>query len=130
MVPTFGGNYWNGLWRIIGTLLGALCGIIVNVAVKENAIGNVFIAFLLSLLFFHVKYNTKYQRMFVALMTYLVVVVNSIHPARPSENSVYQIAYKRAASVLFGVIIALLVSRTMWPYLARRELRLGDYNLT
>jgi len=38
-------------------------------------------------------------------------------------DSIYALAWKRTVAILIGVLMALVINRLFWPYLARKELR-------
>jgi hypothetical protein len=58
----------------------------------------------------------------------MVVSIGHLNPeVEYMDDKIYQVAYKRSFCVILGVLVALIVSRTIWPYLARREMRIGKF---
>ncbi|KAJ3281149.1 hypothetical protein HK104_000177, partial [Borealophlyctis nickersoniae] len=126
--PTVGASLLIGAFRVAGTLLGAVSGL----AVWLIASGNPFIMAVLTVVWAYplcwVYMNTSWLRIGVtALFTYAIVLLAAyVAVDNPDFNeTIYSLAWKRALTIVLGMVAAIFLNVVVWPYKARIHLRFG-----
>ncbi|KAI9247684.1 hypothetical protein BDA99DRAFT_525753 [Phascolomyces articulosus] len=135
MNPTSGGTWEASFWRIIGTLVGAFMGWAALEADGGSPYLLALFAVLLSIPFFYIHLASTYNKVgIVVLMTYMAVAL-SRHVTQPAEP-ISETVWKRTATVVIGILVAVLLNWMIWPFVARHAVRkslagiigeLGDY---
>jgi hypothetical protein len=124
VAPKFGNTYSAAIWRVIGTIFGAIWAVCAVIASRNNIYAIVAFSLVIGLVMYYVRLNSPYPRVgIVSLVTFIVVVFNQYYDSNGVLEDVYRIAYTRAIMVVVGVIFGLVMSRALWPYLARQSLR-------
>ncbi|KAI8082708.1 Fusaric acid resistance protein-like-domain-containing protein [Halteromyces radiatus] len=125
MTPTVGGTNFNAILRlgatVVGVVIGACC---YQVFSGYHVVVLIFLTWMVSLpCFWMILHQPKYGKFgqFVLLAYTLVILYKYNHP----DVNVFDLAYQRCVAVCQGVIIGLVVTTYMWPYEARKEVRLG-----
>jgi uncharacterized membrane protein YccC len=122
--PNVGASISKGAMRLVGTLLGAVLGVLLLSLVQEP----VPFVLLLSAIVVTTSYlgaGGLYPYVFTILgVTAIIVSMSGL--LEPEQG--ISIAVDRSAEVALGIIIALIVTATVWPVRAERELprRLAD----
>ncbi|KAG8970045.1 hypothetical protein FRC03_011844 [Tulasnella sp. 419] len=125
--PTIGATNFLSLHRIVGTLLGAFTAAAVYSAFPDNPYVLSIFGMMFSIpCFYYIVGQPKYATSgrFVLLTYNLTALYCYNLRDRPYVNPV-TVAIRRSASVIIGVLWALVVSRWWWPMEARRELSKG-----
>ncbi|KCV71949.1 hypothetical protein H696_01358 [Fonticula alba] len=121
--PSFGGFFPHALYRIIGTVAAAAWAIIMDVAFGQSFWATT--GMLIPLIFVG-----QYIRLLPSSASGLgVQIIGAAFPIilafykrpynPPVYTNIYEIAYKRGVALILGLIIAILIHRLIWPYLAR-----------
>ncbi|KAJ3277549.1 hypothetical protein HK104_003210 [Borealophlyctis nickersoniae] len=128
MTPSVGGTNAAGLYRILGTLGGAATAAAVGWVFATSPLGQFCFSAMVALPSFYVFLNSKYPKIGqIFLLTYTAVLLNlsGKDPVTGKNYSVVDIAVRRATAVSVGVVIGLFVSWYIWPYTARKALRIN-----
>ncbi|KAI9495945.1 hypothetical protein BDB00DRAFT_811080 [Zychaea mexicana] len=135
MNPTSGGTWEASFWRIVGTLVGAFTGWAALEADGGSPYLLALFAVLLSIPFFYIHLASTYNKVgIVVLMTYMAVAL-SRHVTELSEP-IHETVWKRTATVVVGILVAVILNWMIWPFVARHAVRksvagiigeLGDY---
>ncbi|KAJ3278987.1 hypothetical protein HK104_001862, partial [Borealophlyctis nickersoniae] len=128
MTPSVGGTNAAGLYRILGTLGGAATAAAVGWVFATSPLGQFCFTAMVALPSFYVFLNSKYPKIGqIFLLTYTAVLLNlsGKDPVTGKNYSVIDIAIRRATAVSVGVVIGLFVSWYIWPYTARKALRIN-----
>ncbi|KAI8810465.1 hypothetical protein BJ742DRAFT_178015 [Cladochytrium replicatum] len=126
--PTVGGSLSTSIFRIFGTIAGAVFGFIVwRIAPGNPVVGSVG-ALVFSLPWWWVLFSAPaYARLGInALLTFglvMIIAQTSIPPLSP--DAFLNMALFTELMVVVGVIVALIVTAQVWPFLAGKELRLS-----
>ncbi|KAJ3144834.1 hypothetical protein HDU89_007721 [Geranomyces variabilis] len=126
--PTVGTSNIMGFYRVLGTIAGALWGYITWVIAPSNRASIIILsaAFAYPCLYLFIK--TPHARLgTAALVTYTVVVMSTYTTFRLSavHDSIILLATKRTMTISVGVIVAVLTTSYVFPFVARAELRKG-----
>ncbi|GAA5794766.1 hypothetical protein HPULCUR_000112 [Helicostylum pulchrum] len=123
MNPTSGGTLEASFWRIIGTLVGAFTGWAALAAGDNSPYLLALFAVLLAIPFFYIHLASTYNKVgIVCLTTYMVVALSRYAYPIPGET-IESTVWKRTATVIVGVCVALLLNSLIWPFVARYMVR-------
>ena len=89
VIPAFGGNYMNGIWRICGTIMGAAWGMITWLAFPGGPYGMFFMMSIFSVPFFYIMQNTKYVKFAVITTLTLVIVALGKYTSGVGKINIY-----------------------------------------
>ncbi|WVO14425.1 hypothetical protein L204_102058 [Cryptococcus depauperatus] len=127
MSQTIGQTNLLSIARILGTLIGAGVAVLFTNLFPDNNIALPILGFLFSIpCFYVITQMPDYMNAgrFV-LLTYNLTCLYAYNTRSRGDTTVEVIAFRRATSVIVGLLWAALVSRYWWPFTARRELRMG-----
>ncbi|GHJ83768.1 hypothetical protein NliqN6_0170 [Naganishia liquefaciens] len=113
-------------YRVAGTILGAVVAVVIYTLFPDDHIVLPIFGFLFSLpCFWIVIHHPAYQQAgrFI-LLTYNLTCLYAYNQ-RETDLSAVDIGWRRATSVVVGVLWATFVSNYWWPFAARTELRVG-----
>ncbi|KAF9352285.1 hypothetical protein BGX26_009867 [Mortierella sp. AD094] len=122
LTPTVGATFTIGAMRIFGTIVGVAWAIVTYLADPNNPY--VICAMMLPIALFSIylmMLSTHPNLGLIMMLSYTSICFN-MYEGFTSET-IYQIAYKRALTVIIGLIIAIIMNSLLWPILARRQLR-------
>ncbi|ODO11174.1 hypothetical protein I350_01778 [Cryptococcus amylolentus CBS 6273] len=124
---TIGQTNFMSMARIAGTAVGAGVAVIFTLLFPDNNIALAILGFLFSIpCFYVITQMPDYMNAgrFV-LLTYNLTCLYTYNTRDRGDTLVESVAFRRATSVIVGVLWAAIVSRYWWPFTARRELRVG-----
>ncbi|TYJ52309.1 hypothetical protein B9479_007095 [Cryptococcus floricola] len=124
---TIGQTNFMSMARIAGTAVGAGVAVIFTLLFPDNNIALPILGFLFSIpCFYVITQMPDYMNAgrFV-LLTYNLTCLYTYNTRDRGDTLVESVAFRRATSVIVGVLWAAVVSRYWWPFTARRELRVG-----
>ncbi|KAJ3042166.1 hypothetical protein HDV00_008052 [Rhizophlyctis rosea] len=126
MNPSVGGSNQFALYRCIGTVAGAVWGWITWLMAPGNPYVICLMLIIWAYPWWYVYLHTPHARIgTTAMLTYLVVVMLAYVQGSALGQSITEFAWKRCATMLVGVIVAVLISAYIWPFIARVQLRLS-----
>ncbi|KAI8137954.1 Fusaric acid resistance protein-like-domain-containing protein [Fennellomyces sp. T-0311] len=135
MNPTSGGTFEASFWRIVGTLTGALAGWAALEADGGSPYLLALFAVLLSIPFFYMHLASTFNKVgTVVLMTYMAVALSRY--VQSPDEPISETVWKRTATVVVGILVAVSLNWVIWPFVARHAVRksisgtigeLGDY---
>ncbi|KAI8818244.1 Fusaric acid resistance protein-like-domain-containing protein [Fimicolochytrium jonesii] len=133
MTPSVGGTNAAGLWRLAGTFGGIAAAIISGMLFHDNAIGMLLMSAFFGFIGMYVFLETAYPRIGqIFLFTFNIILLNDftgqVDPVSGKDYTIYEIALRRGFSVTIGILIGLFVSYYIWPFTARKALRIGLSN--
>ncbi|KAI7823255.1 hypothetical protein BC939DRAFT_168019 [Gamsiella multidivaricata] len=120
--PTVGATFSVCAMRIAGTLIGTLWALLTFLALPKNPY--VICAMMLVIAFagvFLILESAHPKLGIIMLLSYssITFIMYEGH----TTETIYQVCYKRAITVIIGIIISVIMNSLLWPILARRELR-------
>ncbi|WVQ72128.1 hypothetical protein IAR50_001673 [Cryptococcus sp. DSM 104548] len=124
---TIGQTNFMSMARIAGTIVGAGVAVIFTMLFPDNNIALAMLGFFFSVpCFYVITQMPDYMNAgrFV-LLTYNLTCLYTYNTRDRGDTFVESVAFRRATSVIVGVLWAAIVSRYWWPFTARRELRVG-----
>ncbi|KAG0057121.1 hypothetical protein BGZ83_001555 [Gryganskiella cystojenkinii] len=120
--PTIGATIRVCLMRVAGSLIGTGWAIITYLAYPNNpyviCVMMMFISFVVAFLIL----QSKYPVMGIIMMLSYSSVTFAMYHGKTNET-VYEVSYKRTITVTLGILISVILNTFLWPVLARRELR-------
>ncbi|TPX58693.1 hypothetical protein PhCBS80983_g02942 [Powellomyces hirtus] len=130
MTPSVGGTNAAGVWRLFGTVAGAGMAVLSSVLFPGSPIGLFCMAALVCVPCMHIFLNTEYPMLGqISLITFTIIIFNdfsgALDPTTGEQYSIFEIAFRRGVSVTVGVVMGMFVSWYIWPFTARKALRLG-----
>ncbi|TPX70615.1 hypothetical protein SpCBS45565_g01571 [Spizellomyces sp. 'palustris'] len=133
MTPSVGGTNAAGLWRILGTIGGALTALVAGILCADNRVALFFVCAVVALPCMFIFLHTKYPKIGqIYLLTFSIIVLNDyagkVDPVTGKDYSIYEIAFRRGFAVVIGCVVGLFVSWYIWPFTARKALRVGLSN--
>ncbi|KAF9907735.1 hypothetical protein EC991_010682 [Linnemannia zychae] len=120
--PTVGATFSVCVMRVAGTLAGTLWALITYLALPRDPW--VICIFMLVVAFasvFLILESTHPKLGIIMLLSYSSVTF--IKYEDHTTETIYEVCYKRAITVIIGIIISVVMNSLLWPILARRELR-------
>ncbi|KAG0371988.1 hypothetical protein BGX24_000898 [Mortierella sp. AD032] len=120
--PTVGATFSVCAMRVAGTLAGTLWALITYLAFPRNPW--VICVFMLVVAFasvFLILESAHPKLGIIMLLSYSSVTF--IKYEDHTTETIYEVCYKRAITVIIGIIISVMMNSLLWPILARRELR-------
>ncbi|KAG0347760.1 hypothetical protein BG004_007016, partial [Podila humilis] len=120
--PTVGATFSVCAMRIAGTLSGTLWAMLTYLALPRNPY--VICAMMLVIAFAGVFLilETPHPKLGIIMLLSYSSITFIMYEGKTTET-IYQVCYKRAITVIVGIIIAVIMNTFLWPILARRELR-------
>ncbi|KAJ3161446.1 hypothetical protein HDU86_007228 [Geranomyces michiganensis] len=130
MTPSVGGTNAAGVWRLLGTFAGAAAAILAGILFPGNPVGLFCAAAVVCFPAAYIWLETRYPLMGqVSLISFTIIIFNdfsgAIDPNTGEWYSILSVALRRGAAVASGCLVGMLVSRFVWPFTARKALRLG-----
>ncbi|KAI8593435.1 Fusaric acid resistance protein-like-domain-containing protein [Geranomyces variabilis] len=130
MTPSVGGTNVAGFWRLLGTFAGAAAAVLAGTLFPGNPIGLFCAAAVFCFPAAYMWLETRYPLMGqVSLISFTIIIFNdfsgAIDPETGEWYSILSVALRRGAAVASGCLVGMLVSRFVWPFTARKALRLG-----
>ncbi|KAJ3023607.1 hypothetical protein HKX48_002155 [Thoreauomyces humboldtii] len=130
MTPSVGGTNAAGLWRLLGTWFGAGMAVIAGVLFPGSSSGLLFMSALVCVPSMHIFLHSSYPLLGqISLITFTIIIFNDFSgatdPISGEPYDIFEIAIRRGFSVAVGVIIGMFVSWYIWPFTARKALRVG-----
>ncbi|KAF9201711.1 hypothetical protein BGZ49_008079 [Haplosporangium sp. Z 27] len=122
LTPTIGATFTIGIMRIMGTIVGVAWAIVTYLADPINPYVICAMMLPITLVSVYFMLLTTHPKLGLIIMLSYSSITFSMYEGLTAET-IYQIAYKRAATVIIGLIIAIIVNSLLWPILARRQLR-------
>ncbi|KAI0243975.1 hypothetical protein L0F63_004540 [Massospora cicadina] len=121
---TIGGTLYLGLARLAGTVIGATWGYVTCLA--SNNISNVYLVVAMIWIFnapaWYAIITTDYSRIgFTGMTTYCAVLF--VNYGSIGSGEILMVAVIRTLSVIIGLVVSMLITSTLWPYVARNEVR-------
>ncbi|KAJ3185103.1 hypothetical protein HDU87_002669 [Geranomyces variabilis] len=126
--PTVGTSNIMGFYRILGTMAGGLCGYITWVIAPSNRASIIILSTVFAYPCLYLFIKTPHARLgTAALVTYTVVVFSTYATFRlpAPHDTIALLAIKRMITISVGVIVAVLTTSYVFPFVARTELRRG-----
>ena len=122
MQAHLGGTYRAAWVRFLGVLIGSFMGALFSTLLGSNAItlGISVVLTVLSCSFFKIKDSIR----IACLSVSIVIILWGLHPS----ISPWQFGWYRFLDSTLGILIAVLVSHTLWPTKATQKLRLSVAN--
>ncbi|KAG0203340.1 hypothetical protein BGX28_004369, partial [Mortierella sp. GBA30] len=120
--PTVGATFSVCAMRIAGTLAGTLWAMLTYLALPRDPY--VICAMMLVVAFagvFLILESAHPKLGIIMLLSYSSITFIMYEGLTP--ETIYEVCYKRAVTVIIGIIIAVIMNSLLWPILARRELR-------
>ncbi|KAF9966428.1 hypothetical protein BGZ70_002358 [Mortierella alpina] len=120
--PTVGATFSVCAMRIAGTLAGTLWALLTYLALPRNPY--VICAMMLVIAFagvFLILESAHPKLGIIMLLSYSSITF--IMYEGFTTETIFEVCYKRAVTVIIGIIIAVIMNSLLWPILARRELR-------
>ncbi|KAF9179530.1 hypothetical protein BGZ51_006853 [Haplosporangium sp. Z 767] len=120
--PTAGATYRVGAMRVAGTLAGTLWALLTYLALPKNPF--VICAMMLVVAFvgaFIILESSQPNLGIIMLLSYSSITF-IMYDSNTSET-IYEVCYKRAITVIVGIVVSVIMNSLLWPILARRELR-------
>lgn len=118
--PTAGASIIKGVLRLIGTAVGAALGLMLIDVFDQMPLGFTIAFFLCCLVGAYGASGTRNTyAYFISLVTILTIAVGSL----TTPYDAVPLAFSRASEVAIGVIIAALISLSLWPVRASGRLR-------
>ncbi|KAI1318894.1 hypothetical protein EDD11_005528 [Mortierella claussenii] len=120
--PTVGATFSVCAMRIAGTLVGTLWAMLTYLALPKDPY--VICAMMIVIAFagaFLILESAHPKLGIIMLLSYSSITF-IMYEGRTSET-IYQVCYKRAITVIIGIIVSVIMNSLLWPILARRELR-------
>ncbi|KAG9323397.1 hypothetical protein KVV02_002547 [Mortierella alpina] len=120
--PTVGATFSVCAMRIAGTLAGTLWAMLTYLALPRNPY--VICAMMLVIAFagvFLILESAHPKLGIIMLLSYSSITF--IMYDGFTTETIFEVCYKRAVTVIIGIIIAVIMNSLLWPILARRELR-------
>ncbi|KAJ9102098.1 hypothetical protein QFC20_005107 [Naganishia adeliensis] len=113
-------------YRVAGTILGAVVAVVIYTLFPDHPIILPIFGFLFSIPCFWIviKHPAYQQAGRFILLTYNLTCLYAYNQ-RQTDLSAFGIGWRRATSVVVGVVWATFVSNYWWPFAARKELRIG-----
>ncbi|KAF8986982.1 hypothetical protein BGZ52_006879 [Haplosporangium bisporale] len=120
--PTVGATFSVCAMRIAGTLVGTLWALLTYLALPKNPY--VICAMMLIIAFAGVFLilETSHPKLGIIMMLSYSSITFIMYEGNTTET-IYEVCYKRAVTVIIGIIISVIMNSLLWPILARRELR-------
>ncbi|KAG0329940.1 hypothetical protein BG000_011887 [Podila horticola] len=120
--PTVGATFSVCAMRIAGTLVGTLWALLTYLALPKNPY--VICAMMLIIAFAGVFLilETSHPKLGIIMMLSYSSITFIMYEGKTPET-IYEVCYKRAITVIIGIIISVIMNSLLWPILARRELR-------
>ncbi|KAI8835068.1 Fusaric acid resistance protein-like-domain-containing protein [Chytridium lagenaria] len=127
MAPTVGGSIQVGIYRIGGTVLASLGAVAAWWICRGNPYVLVLMVEIFGLPFWYIYFQSGHARIgttaivgmyVITFMTYLEVRDSS------SPTPVQELVLLRAATIVFGAIIGIVLDRSWWPLIARIQIRI------
>ncbi|KAG0238776.1 hypothetical protein BGW42_002642 [Actinomortierella wolfii] len=118
--PTVGATFSVCAMRVVGTLVGSLWALLTYLALPRNpyvicammlVIGNVFLML-----------ESEHPKLgLIIVISYSSITF--IMYEGITTDTIYEVCYQRAITVIVGIIISVIMNSLLWPIMARRELR-------
>ncbi|KAG0305637.1 hypothetical protein BGZ98_003811, partial [Dissophora globulifera] len=128
MSPTIGATFSVCAMRIAGTIVGSVWAMLTYLALPGNAF--VICTMMLVIAFpsvFLILASPQPKLGIVMMLSYISITLIKYIGITP--DTIYQVCYKRAVTVIIGIIVAVIINSLLWPILARQELRKELANL-
>ncbi|KAI9291197.1 hypothetical protein K502DRAFT_368642 [Neoconidiobolus thromboides FSU 785] len=126
MSPTIGASNIYGIYRLSGTVLGSVIAYIVYAIFTHDVISLTIISSVVAIPCLYIFVATSIPKFGqFTLLSYNLIVLTTYANRHDVEFSFEEYAFIRAASVTAGVFIGLIFCFFIFPYEARKELRLG-----
>ncbi|KAL0089284.1 Fusaric acid resistance protein-like-domain-containing protein [Phycomyces blakesleeanus] len=121
---TVGSTMQQCFYRIVATILGAVCGYIALLAGNRNE--NPYVVAVLVLVFqiplWYFLLGSTYPRIgFISLLTMSVIV--STGYSNNTNESLFDPVWKRTATSIVAVLVAMIIDNLFWPVWAREVMR-------
>ncbi|KAI9105253.1 hypothetical protein DFS34DRAFT_598690 [Phlyctochytrium arcticum] len=125
--PSVGGSNSFGLYRVVGTIAGALWGYITWIIAPKNPYSISVMTIIFAYPCWYIFITTPHSRLGTTALITFNVVVNTAYVTYDigDQDSVSLLAWKRMTTITIGVLVALIVTSYIWPFVARIELRRG-----
>ncbi|KAF9296784.1 hypothetical protein BGZ88_011854 [Linnemannia elongata] len=120
--PTVGATFSVCAMRVAGTLAGTLWALITYLVLPRDPW--VICVFMLVIAFasvFLILESAHPKLGIIMMLSYSSVTF--IKYEDHTAETIYEVCYKRAITVIIGIIISVVMNSLLWPILARRELR-------
>jgi len=121
--PTFASSAQISLYRLLGTIFGAVFGLASWLILDGNPYVLAATTAVTSVISFYMKYSTGFSRVGVVTITTFLVIILGEYNLVEKTWTIYELSYIRGVTNSLGILIAVIISRVVWPYLARKELR-------
>ncbi|KAJ3151158.1 hypothetical protein HDU86_006148 [Geranomyces michiganensis] len=124
--PTVGTSNIMGFYRVLGTVAGALWGYITWIIAPSNRLSIIILSMAFAYPCLYIFIKTPHARVGTAAMvTYTVVLLSTytIFQSAEIHDSIVIVALKRTVTISVGVIVAVLITSYVFPFVARTELR-------
>ncbi|ORX56446.1 hypothetical protein DM01DRAFT_1382683 [Hesseltinella vesiculosa] len=121
--PTNGGTLGASGWRIVGTLIGALMGWGALAAGDGSPYILATFAVILAIPFFYIHLASTYNRVGIVVLIAYMVVALARYAYPVAGESVAETVWKRVATMIVGIVVALLLNSLIWPFVARQAVR-------
>ncbi|KAG0034479.1 hypothetical protein BGZ81_004511 [Podila clonocystis] len=120
--PTVGATFSVCAMRIAGTLVGTFWAMLTYLALPKNPY--VICAMMLIIAFAGVFLilETSHPKLGIIMLLSYSSITFIMYEGQTPET-IYEVCYKRAVTVIIGIIISVIMNSLLWPILARRELR-------
>ncbi|KAJ9050355.1 hypothetical protein DSO57_1015181 [Entomophthora muscae] len=121
---TIGGTLYLGVVRLAGTIIGATWGYLTCLA--NINVGNIYLVIVMIWMFnapaWYAIITTSYSRIgFNGLTTFCAVFF--VNYSTQDSGAILRLALIRALSVVVGLVVSMVIASTLWPYVARNEVR-------
>ncbi|KAK3814909.1 MAG: aluminum activated malate transporter-domain-containing protein [Benniella sp.] len=120
--PTVGATFSVCAMRVAGTLAGTLWALITYLVLpKDPWVICVMMLFVSFAGVFIILESSNANLGIIMLLSYSSITF-IMYEGRSTET-IYEVCYKRAITVIVGILVAVILNSLLWPILARRELR-------
>ncbi|KAF9434043.1 hypothetical protein BGZ76_008657 [Entomortierella beljakovae] len=123
LTPTVGATLEIGIMRMIGTGVGVGWAVLTFITDPYNPYVICAMMIPIVIVSVYIMLLTPHPKLGLIMSLSFASISFSMY-GRNTTDSVYEMAYKRAATVVIGLTIALILNSLLWPILARRQLRM------
>ncbi|KAG0045210.1 hypothetical protein BGZ83_009555 [Gryganskiella cystojenkinii] len=120
--PTVGATFSVCAMRIGGTLAGTIWALLTFLALPRNPWVICAMMLIIAFLGIFLILETSHPKLGIIMLLSYSSITFIMYEAKTSET-IYQVCYKRAITVIIGIIVSVIMNTFLWPILARRQLR-------
>ncbi|GJJ77572.1 hypothetical protein EMPS_09931 [Entomortierella parvispora] len=120
--PTVGATFSVCAMRIGGTLAGTLWALLTYLALPRNPWVICAMMLIIAFVGIFLILETSHPKLGIIMLLSYSSITFIMYEGNSSET-IYQVCYKRAITVIVGIIVSVIMNTFLWPILARRQLR-------